>query len=223
VTTWTDLSHAMSPEMFLQERYAGLRGVFCHTAYEEAGVNITAVELPVHAGTHVDSPSHFFPDRESIDQLTLPRFMGTAVVLDLATAAFGSIGVDRMRRAVESSGFQRGDIVLVATGWDKYFLSDPREYGRHPWLTVESAEYLARIGVKALGVDFATPDIPDPLRPAGFTWPVHLTLLGAGVLIYENLASITDLVGQRLDFLGLPIVARGADGGFCRAVARAHG
>ena len=52
--------------------------------WEEKGFVSNLVEMTVHAGTHIDSPHHFFRDMPSVEQLPLEPLMGTAVVLDLS-------------------------------------------------------------------------------------------------------------------------------------------
>ena len=51
--------------------------------WEEKGFVSNMVEMTVHAGTHIDTPHHFFRDRPGIEQLPLDDMIGEAVVLDL--------------------------------------------------------------------------------------------------------------------------------------------
>src|SRR5687767_6315514 len=61
---------------------------------EGATVNVGAVEMGVHNGTHADAPFHFAPGAETIDQMPLETYLGDAVVVDL-TQLFAT---DRTRR-----------------------------------------------------------------------------------------------------------------------------
>jgi kynurenine formamidase len=70
-----------------------------------------------------------------------------------------------------------------------------------------------------VGVDFYSADLPVPLRPPGFGWPVHHRLLGAGVLIAENLANVTSIAGRRLTVGAFPLKIRGGDGAPARIFA----
>jgi kynurenine formamidase len=49
--------------------------------------------------------------------------------------------------------------------------------------------------------------------------PVHLTLLGQGILIMEHIANLETLPGPRFRFVGLPLRVKGATGSPIRAVA----
>jgi len=62
------------------EKYFKLKPII---KWEDKGFVSNVVEMTVHAGTHIDSPHHFFRDKPSIEQLPLESMMGKAVVLDL--------------------------------------------------------------------------------------------------------------------------------------------
>jgi kynurenine formamidase len=51
------------------------------------------------------------------------------------------------------------------------------------------------------------------------TRPVHLALLGRGILIIEELANLDRLPAPRFQFVGLPLKIKGATGSPIRAVA----
>ena len=62
------------------ENYFKLRPII---RWEDKGFVSNVVQMTVHAGTHIDSPHHFFFDKPSVEQLPLEAMMGKAVVLDL--------------------------------------------------------------------------------------------------------------------------------------------
>jgi len=111
-----------------------------------------------------------------------------------------------------------GDIVVLETGWWRHFGTE--RYARHPSLSVEVAEWLVSREVAMVAVDTGTPDLPVPLRPPNFRWPVHHVLLGAGVLIAEHLTNLATLSGLRVELLLAPLNIRGADGAPVRALGR---
>ena len=47
------------------------------------GVNVLAVHIGSHSGTHVDAPYHFVEGGGRIDEMALGLFVGRAVVLDV--------------------------------------------------------------------------------------------------------------------------------------------
>src|ERR1700730_13326909 len=46
-------------------------------------VNLSAISLSVHNGSHADAPFHFDANGATIEQLALETYFGTAVVVDL--------------------------------------------------------------------------------------------------------------------------------------------
>jgi kynurenine formamidase len=87
-----------------------------------------------------------------------------------------------------SDGLPR--IVLLATGWDRFWGTD--DYPRHPVLTEDAASALVEAGVQVLGADR---------------------------LIIENLRGLTGLP-RTVEFTALPLSIAGGDGAPVRAVAR---
>jgi kynurenine formamidase len=89
----------------------------------------------------------------------------------------------------------------------------------HPYFSVDAAEWMVQKGIKMVGIDCITVDLPTPLRPKGFAFPVHKTLLGNGVLIAENVANIGSIVGKKTRIMALPLRVKGSDAGHARIIA----
>lgn len=105
----------------------------------------------------------------------------------------------------------RGDILLVRA-WPGHHTDNG--FMQCAGLNRESAEWAAAPGIKALGGDLASPDDPRDL-----TRPVHLILLGQGILIMEHVAHLETLPRPRFLFAGAPLRIRGATGSAIRAMA----
>ena len=99
--------------------------------------------MTVHAGTHIDSPHHFFRDKPSIEQLPLESMMGKAVVLDLtakgiAHASISPDDLDEAERKLKQQGveIQEGGMLLLRTDWPKgHDTTDPKWWNDSPYLT----------------------------------------------------------------------------------------
>src|SRR4051812_939975 len=50
---------------------------------EGATVNVGAIQMGVHNGSHADAPLHFEQDAAAIDQMPVETYVGNAVVVDL--------------------------------------------------------------------------------------------------------------------------------------------
>ncbi len=99
------------------EKYFKLKPII---KWEDKGFVSNVVQMTVHAGTHIDSPHHFFRDKPSIEQLPLEPMMGKAVVLDLtakgiAHASISPDDLDEAERKLKQQGveIQDGGMLLL--------------------------------------------------------------------------------------------------------------
>lgn len=187
----------------------------CFSLDKGHALNVTAISLACHAGTHVDAPVHIVPGGKSIEELPLESFVGPGAVIGVRKKG----GEEVTAKDLESSGVpvNRGDILMLYTGWDEKFESP--DYNVHPYLSVDAAEWMVKKGVKLFGIDCITVDLPTPLRPKGFGFPVHKMLLGNGVLIAENVTGLGQIVGRKTRIMALPLRVKGSDAGHARIVA----
>ncbi len=178
-------------------------------------LNISELRIATHAGTHVDAPWHFVAHGKTIDQVPLEQLCGSAVVVPVRREAQKPITAADLEASPEQ--IRNGDIVLLSTGWGDKF--DLPEYNVHPYVSEEAAHWLVARKVKMLGLDMITVDLPTPMRPEGFTYPVHHILLENEVLIIENLANLGPIEGKRVKLYAFPLSIRGSDAGQARVVA----
>jgi len=178
------------------------------------GCNVLGLRLGSHTGTHVDAPYHIDDSLPKFDELPLDRFVGPAVVVDARDAGpRAPLGPERFADVA-----RRGAIVLIATGWSARWGTEA--YRDHPYLTAEAARLLAEAGVATVGIEgFSVDPTPDEAFAA------HLALCGAGVVIAENLANLSELAdaqaaGRSIEVSMLPLRLAQADGSPVRAVAR---
>jgi len=203
-----DLSHPMATGLPV---FPGDPEVRLEPASAVPPWRVTRVTLGSHSGTHIDAPSHFFADGRSITDYPAERFILPAVLVQLPDLADdAAIPLHLLRESLPGSPI--GQAVLLATGWDRYWGTD--RYSRHPYLSEEAAVWLAEarpglVGVDALNVDSTVQG----------TEHAHLHLLGADVLIVENLRGLRNVPPDRdYLFVCLPLPLQGADGAPVRAV-----
>lgn len=185
---------------------------------EADGANVQRVTFPTHSGTHVDAPLHVLPGGSTVDETPLSRLLSEGVVLGVDAGEAGPVD------ATDLEGFDElrdGDAVLLSFGWTAYAGTD--RYHRYPWLSAGLADRLVEREVALVGMDTLSPDEPRALRGDGDPYPVHRRLLGAGVPVLENLADPSELVGERVEVICLPLRLRGGDGAPARVLARRAG
>ena len=214
----------------------------------DAGANVERIEMTAHVGTHIDALGHFsigetlynnVPaaaavtdwglDRLGIEHL--PPLITRGVLLDVAGLDGGphlapgrAIAPDELARAAEAAGtaIAPGDVVLIRTGWGRYFGTDNRRYlDGEPGIDVPAARWLTSQGVVAIGCDnMAVEVLPNPDH--GLAMPVHQHVLAeAGVHLIENLV-LDELAAARIAtfcFILLAVKFRGATGSPVRPVA----
>jgi len=166
-------------------------------------VNVGAVTMSVHTGTHADAPFHFLPNGAGVDALPLSVFCGPAAVVD--AQGMSTIGAD----VFADVDFARTPRVLVRTGaW-----TDPARFpDAVPTLTPDACAFLSSRGVVLIGVDVPSVDELDSK-----TLPIHHALAQGGIHILESL----DLRGVPVGayrLLALPLRLVGADGSPVRAI-----
>jgi kynurenine formamidase len=217
-------------------------------ARNDAGTNLERVEMTMHVGTHIDALGHFsigdrLYNRNSaaevvtdwgLDRLGIehaPPMITRGVLLDVAGLDGGpfldagrAVSADDLQRAADAAGVnvEAGDIVLIRTGWGRFFGVDNTRYvAGEPGIDVPAARWLTSRDVVAIGCDnMAVEVLPNPDRT--LMMPVHQHVLAeAGVYLIENLA-LEELAAERVYefcFILLATKYKGATGCPVRPVA----
>ena len=215
-----------------------------HGEYVYAGGGTSAADaiaLGTHVGTHIDALSHFscngvFFGGQPVEQSyksgmtsfgvdTIEPIVRRGVLLDIA----GTVGVealpadfvitpDHLAKA-QKSRIDTGDVVLLRTGWGRYF-EDPRRFINNvtaPGPAIEGAHWLSRLKPFAVGADtVAFEHIPAP------NMPVHMHLIvESGIHIIEvlNLEDLAREAVYEFLFVAAPMKIRGATGAPVRPMA----
>ena len=203
-----------------------------------------AMALGGHCGTHIDALCHFssrgklFGDQPVAQSYagglaqysadTIAPILRRAVLLDLARVA----GVpvlpqdfevlpQHLDAAAHGLAIAPGDVVLLRTGWSRYW-AEPRRFiaqGHGPGPSLAAARWLSEHGVFAAGSDtLAFERIPAE------TMPVHVHLLvEKGIHIVEclNLEELAAAGVSRFVLVAAPLKIRGATGAPMRPLALA--
>lgn len=176
------------------------------------GVSNTVATLSLHTATHIDAPSHFIEDGETIDMLGVERFHRPGIRLDLSDVRPRE-AIDLAR--IEAAGFDavatRDKILLLATGWTDRASATTQLYSDNPFLADDAAHAIAEAEPSAIGVDFAV--------DGGKPWPNHSILLGHGIPLIENLVGLTSLPGDGFEIWAFPLRIAAENGAPARVVA----
>lgn len=184
---------------------------------KEAGTNMLRISFGNHMGTHLDSPMHVVSGGVSIDQLPLETFYGTSVVLSIPKGP--DEGISRVELISAQPAVKKGDIVLLHTGWGTKFTS-PDYPSHHPYLTPEGATWLVEKGVRMVGIDVSSVDLPHSMRKEGFKHTTLRILLENQTPVIHNLTNLESISSRRVMVFALPIKFRDVDGSPARVVAQ---
>ncbi len=175
-------------------------------------VNLGAISMSVHNGTHADARFHFDPKGETIDKAQLDIYLGRATVVDLAQTFFRSkekhliTTEDLKPHAEDIAATSR---LLVKTGrWSgsTIFLN------QIPVIAADVPAWLQKNGVKLLGLDLPSMDEIDSKSLQN-----HHALARAGIAIVESL-DLSEVAAGIYNLAALPLKIAGADGAPMRAV-----
>jgi kynurenine formamidase len=205
-----------------------------------------SIAMGGHTGTHIDALNHFscggkLHGGQAIDAVqsyaagvghlsvdTIQPIVRRGVLLDIA----GLLGVESLAQeagitpehldaACKRAGIEvrSGDVVLLRTGWAKYFEDAARFVSQThcPGPEIEAARWLSGRGIFAAGSDtVAFEKVPSTAMP------VHIHLLvDSGIHIIENL-NLEELAGGSVSefvFVGAPLKIRGGTGAPLRPLA----
>ena len=177
-----------------------------------SSVNLSALTLSPHVGTHADAPLHVDDAWPASDALPPAAFVGEAVVVDVSELD-GEIFYDALaeaatRQRVALPGAAR---LLLRTGRT---IAGGRFPDAWPWLTPDCVRALARGGLALLGVDAPSVDARDSRA-----LDTHRALFGAGAYNLENL-DLRAAPPGRYELLAAPLPLVGLDGAPTRALLR---
>ena len=218
-------------------------------ATNDAGSNLERIEMTTHVGTHIDALGHFTIGSEmyggndanevstdfgllklGIEQA--PSIVSRGLLVDVSGLDGGdfldpgrAVGPEAIEKflAARELTLRPGDIVLINTGWGRFFMKDnPRYLSGEPGINLAAAKWLTRQGVAAIGADnMAVEVLPGEDAPA-IQMPVHQhCLVEAGVYLIENLVLETLAREGIIEFcfILLPVKFKGATGSPARPVA----
>jgi arylformamidase len=175
-------------------------------------VNLGAISMSVHNGTHADARFHFDTNGESIEKAPLETYLGRATVVDLAQAFLDSkekhlITIEDLRPSAEA--IAATSRLLVKTGrW-----SDSTVFPNQiPVIAADVPAWLQKNGVKLLGLDLPSVDEIDSKSLQN-----HHALARAGIAIVESL-DLNDVGPGIYQFAALPLKIAGGDGAPMRAI-----
>jgi arylformamidase len=180
-----------------------------NTSVEEGDVATTSILIGYsHTGTHVDAPSHFIAGGATLDDVPLETWIGPCRVV--RHEADRDVTAPDLE-AWELSGVER---LLISTSNAARWEHMPAFREDYIALDASAARWLVERGVKLVGIDYLSIETFH-----GGEYPVHHTLLGAGVVILEGVR-LEHVTPGDYELIALPLPIGGGDGTPVRAILR---
>ena len=161
-----------------------------------ADCTLSEISMSLHAGTHIDAPSHFIPGAPDADEIPLDLMIGDAILADIVTPG-----------AVTASALEELAVSPPAT---RLLLRTP-DSQQETALDADAAQWLVDAGVKLIGIDSLSIGFADDNAAA------HTILLSAGVVIVESL-SLSNIPSGNYKLICLPLKTIGTEAAPARAI-----
>jgi arylformamidase len=179
---------------------------------EGQSVNLGAVNMSVHNGTHGDARFHFDAAGESIEKAPLEVYLGRAVVVDLAEGFSRQkekqlITIEDLQPHAEE--IAQTSRLLVKTGRWSNSAVFPKQI---PVIAADVPSWLQKNGVRLLGLDVPSVDEIDSKSLQN-----HHALAAACIGIIESL-DLSRVSPGIYNLAALPLKIAGGDGAPMRAV-----
>ena len=169
-----------------------------------ASVQVSAITMSPHVGTHADAALHVRPGAPATEALPLSAFVGPAYVLSVDGAP-RDMDLDELVGSVPP-GTER---LLLRTGQSIADGTFPDDW---PALTAQAAHALTSDGLRLLGVDGPSVD-----RRHSTALATHHALFDGGAQLLENL-NLRDVRDGHYLLVALPLRIHGLDASPVRAV-----
>ena len=212
-------------ELESHRRLAEMVGVTMEKYGVDEVNNHFAIVMGDHTGTHIDSWWHGNPKAPiKADQIPLEYCIGDGVVIDMSHKKPGEeITVEDLQGALKKIDYKikPRDIVLIRTDAATRYYDKPEYLSEHPGPTRESTLWLIDQGVKVMGIDAPTFDLPfNVMLRLGKIWPAHMVMREREYYHLENLINLDKIPKPfGFTFICLPIKFKGTSASPVRAVA----
>jgi arylformamidase len=180
---------------------------WCATIGPGCPVNVSAITMSPHVGSHADAPLHYDPEGATIGDVSLDAFIGPCRVIH----AIGRGPLVEWAHIAHAITSRLPPRVLVRT-----YAAMPvdRWDGQLAAYAPSTVERLAAMGVKLIGIDTASIDPADSK-----TLDSHQAIRRRGLRVLENLV-LDEVPEGDYELIALPLRLVSADASPVRAVLR---
>jgi kynurenine formamidase len=178
------------------------------------GWNASTLELYSHVGTHMDAPLHFEVTQQSIDEISVGRFISEAWVVNLSHIAPSAM-ITVADMSPIANKIRKGQSLILQTGWSKRV--DTKSYRDElPRISKELALWMGKKGIGLLGVE--PPSVAD-VNNLKEVKEIHTILMQNDIIIVEGLTNLDSINKEQVTLIALPLKVLRGDGAPARVLA----
>ena len=177
----------------------------------EAGdeCNSSRMTCDVHTGTHIDAPSHFIINGQTVEELPVDVLIGPAVVSHLLDV--DDVDADALNSLALPVDTKR---LLLRTRNSECWRTGSKEFRQDfVGLTSDASDWVVERGIQLIGIDYLSIASFKDMRET------HRLLLEAGVILLEGI-NLYGVSACEYELICLPLKLTGAEGAPTRAVLR---
>jgi len=208
--SWMDLSLTLAPETVHWPGHPRYTVTDLMSIASGDEMNVSAVSMCSHFGTHIDAPRHYFAEGAAVDELPADLLIGPCRVVSyegrdhIPPEYVDGLDLGGVRRLLIRTSNSR---TLAAPHFDERYIA----------LTPAAAQRLVDRGIELLGVDGYSIGPFDP----SLGMPVHRIFLGGGPM--QTAIEELDLSGVEpgdYDLVAAPLRTAGLEGAPARVFVR---
>jgi kynurenine formamidase len=192
---------------------------------------MNVVTIHEHLGTHIDAPAHRIKGGRYLPEIPFEQYwMVQAAVINIAGKCAANADYELTVKDLtlwekRNGRIPEGAWIVVNTGWYKkasdpvaFFNADASGTWHFPGVGKEAAAFLVEErDIKGVGLDVTSVDCGKNISTGTST--VHVILLGAGILVVENLINLDELPTKGAFLSISPLLVETASGGPVRVIA----
>lgn len=201
---WLDISYSIENGVPQWPGDPSLRMSRLHEIGPDSPAQVTKLDWISHFMTHVDAPAHFIPGGASVDELSLDRWSGDALVVEIAGDVIDAQHIP--------NDCQDLCVLFKTRNGDLWRRRQFQE--NYVYITGPAAKLLVERGTKLVGVDYLSVD-----KYGAPGTPAHYAILGAGLTILEGI-DLRNIEPGPYELVAFPLKIVDCDGSPVRAALR---
>ncbi|WP_312489978.1 arylformamidase [Sphingomonas sp.] len=207
-----DISQTLSPALPVWPGDTGFSAERTWTYGPQCPVNVAAMRLSTHSGTHADAPLHYDPAGAAMAEVDLSAYIGHARVVDVRGQG-GIVTPAMVAAALTPSATTSPVTRLLFRTYDRF----PHDRWASDFTVIDpdAVRLMAARGVVLVGIDSPSIDPQDSK-----TLAAHHAVRETDMRILEGLV-LDDVAAGDYELIALPLKLAGLDASPVRAVLRA--